>query len=85
MRLARKKGVKKGERFVINDTMKILRINTYIQRDKGMVRLDGKTVICVAFDHTCACEQADEEVVLTDEQVDNLFNQTLGLIATEGN
>jgi hypothetical protein len=64
----------------MNDIIKVLRINKYIQIDKGEVLLDGKRVICVTLNNTCAVEDEDTgEMPLTSEQLDHLFNQTFGL------
>lgn len=64
---------------MIPDALKVLCINKYIQIDKGEVLFDGKRVICVALDNTCAIEGENTgEIPLTSEQLDNLFNQTFG-------
>jgi hypothetical protein len=64
--------------------LKIIRINAYIQRKMGKVLLDGKEVICVALDNTCAVEGEDNpEIELTSEQLQGLFSQTFGFLKTE--
>lgn len=69
---------------MINDMVKILRINAYIQYGKGDIWLEGKRVICVSLDNTCAVWEAMDEITLTPEQLDNLFNQTLGTASQAG-
>jgi hypothetical protein len=68
----------------MDDMVKVLRINAYIQRGMGEVSLDGKKVICVALDNTCAFEgEGDGEQELTGEELDKLFHQTFGFLKQE--
>ncbi len=65
---------------MITDMMKILRINAYIQRSMGDVLLDGKKVVCVSLDNTCAVEEENTgEIPLIPEQIDHLFKQTFSV------
>ncbi len=61
----------------MNEIMKIIRINTYIQRKLGTVTLDGKEVLCVALDRSAAVEGGDGELALSEEQVEALYQQTV--------
>lgn len=62
---------------MVDDMVKIIRINAYIQRGMGKVTLDGKEVLCVALDKTCTTEDSPE-INLTDEQLNDLFIQSFG-------
>ncbi|HLJ32724.1 MAG TPA: hypothetical protein VKU38_03690 [Ktedonobacteraceae bacterium] len=71
--------------YEVDDMVKILRINAYIQRGMGEVSLDEKKVVCVALDRTCAFEdEYDAEQLLSDAQLNNLFHQTFGFLKQEG-
>jgi hypothetical protein len=61
------------------DTLKIiLGINAAIQGRDAKLMLDGKQVICVALDGTCAFDTKDvEEIMLTNNQLINLAEQAL--------
>ena len=69
----------------MDDMMKIIRINAYIQRGMGEVTLDGKSVECVALDRTCTFKSIGEldEQELTDDQLNALFSQTFGFLKKE--
>ena len=59
------------------NVLKILRINTFLQVQHGMVYLDGVPIVCVALDGTCTLGRHEmPDVMLTNEQIDDLFQQT---------
>ncbi len=62
----------------MNDAMKIIRMNAFIQRGLGTLYLDGKEVLCVALDCTCTFVDGGTDIPLTDEQLEELLGQTFG-------
>lgn len=64
---------------MIDEMVKIIRINAYIQRNLGKVYLNGNEVESVCLDRSWADEgDYDPDRLLTDEQLDDLFRQTFG-------
>lgn len=61
----------------MNNMLKIISINAYIQREMGKLYLSGKEVLCVALDGTCTFDEGDE-IALTDAQLTDLLGQMLG-------
>jgi hypothetical protein len=58
----------------MNNMLKFVNMNAYIQRNMGTLSLDGKTIFCVALDGTCSFDDG-EEIELTESQVEDLCNQ----------
>jgi hypothetical protein len=59
----------------MNDMLKIVSLNAYIQRNMGKLELSGKEVLCVALDRTCTFQDDEDEITLTDAQLDELVRQ----------
>lgn len=63
-----------------NMALAALAINTAIQQRNKILSLDGKTVICVALDGTCAFDDSEvSEIKLTEEQIVSLIEQSSAL------
>lgn len=66
---------------MIPDMLKVLRINTFIQQEKGTVLLEGKAVIAVDLGNSAYLDDKDvTEIALTGEQLDTLFKRTFGQV-----
>lgn len=63
----------------MNDMVKIININAYIQRGLGKITLDDKEVLCIALDRMCTFKGSSigNDVELDDDQLEGLFNQTI--------
>lgn len=59
----------------MNDIEQIMRINSYIQHSLGTLTFNGKTITCVALDHSCMFDDR-EEIALDDNQVAEIYRQT---------
>lgn len=65
--------------------LKILRINTYIQQFQIKIYLDGKEIETVCLDGSWSTRDGeyDPERFLTNEQLEDLFQQTIPAGATK--
>ena len=62
----------------MDEAMKIIRINAFIQRKMGKLYLDGKEVEVVSLDRSYVAGQELVNEPLNDAQLDDLFGQTYG-------
>lgn len=62
----------------LNDAMKIIRMNAFIQHGKGTLYLDGKEVTVVSLDRSYVLGEHLIDEPLTDEQIEELLGQTFG-------
>ena len=70
----------------MNDVMRIIRINGYIQGGLGKITLFGKEVLCVALDGYCTFasdSEKDDALELNDLQLDDIYNQTYGFAPSQ--
>ena len=54
----------------------IIRVNGYIQRELGILRLDGREILCIALDQTCTFKEGAADTRLTEDQIEAIWKLT---------